>query len=147
MTIEEGTTSKGGVNRGQPKSKRPAAPSGQNMKQYDDRWMCARHGALKIDQTYKLAFIRTPRKTRRCKKCREPVSYMSQAEAAELLGGVGSETIDYRRLLVRYMAHVIDAESVAYLDNCNVWKIPKLIDEELNALKEIETEARKEWNL
>ena len=57
--------------------------SQQNIED-NDRWMCARHGALKIEQTYKLAFIRTPRKTRRCKKCLEPVAYMSQAEAADL---------------------------------------------------------------
>ena len=84
MTINEGTVVKGGVNSGQPKSKRPAAPSRQNPEPQDyDRWMCGEHGALKIEQTY-IPWSGSTRGKRKCGSCQEPVSYMSQAEAAEL---------------------------------------------------------------
>lgn len=50
--------------------------------------------------------------------------------------------IDWRALLVRYMARVIDAESVSFVDTCGGWEII-LTPEETEELLRIEIEAAK----
>jgi len=49
-------------------------------------------------------------------------------------------SVDYRALLVRYMAAVIDAESVSYVESCQGYKIVLTPEEKAELLK-IETEA------
>lgn len=56
-----------------------------------------------------------------------------------------NEPIDYRALLVRYMAQVIDCEGTSFINGMAY--IFKLTDEELIILDKIEAEARKEYNL
>lgn len=48
--------------------------------------------------------------------------------------------IDYKQLLTDYMAHVIDCESISFLDSFAASKC--LSDEQLKQLKKIEKQAR-----
>lgn len=49
--------------------------------------------------------------------------------------------LDWRSLLVRYMAAVCDAEGVSFVDECPGYTV-RLTDDEKATLRLIETEAR-----
>ena len=56
--------------------------------------------------------------------------------------------IDAKELLVKYMARVIDAESISYIDHGPYANLPvlQLSKEELEILNATETEARRRLN-
>lgn len=53
---------------------------------------------------------------------------------------IQAPAVDYRALLVRYMAGVIDAEGVSYVDSCRGYEI-EFTPAELKTLREIQDEA------
>lgn len=47
---------------------------------------------------------------------------------------------DYKHLLIQYMRHVVECESITFLNNG--WHGPILSDEELKMLRDVEREIR-----
>lgn len=85
-----------------------------------------------------------------CPKCKIPldpnVNYICNNEGCPVLVAIPEAPVDYRRLLLIYMANVIDAEGVSFVNQA-AYEVPPLTEQETALLNEIEQEARKEWNL